>query len=248
MTAGPRPSSTSNSTARRRTRSSASRTGRRCFSKGFSDGAGQLVAKAAFCHDARNRCAWGATAMRGIRTLAACGLLFSALSPATAGEKLRASDKAALAECLKYVGDFPGDVPGVNDTPTPAIHIDNAIKLAGHEPASCVNYVTELCSFESDDGRSQLGLIDCANREVAVWEDRLNATYAALMAKAAPKARDGYRKMQRAWIAYRDARCKAEASAETVNIDRQSNITVSCVLDATARQALILDNELSDLQ
>ncbi|MDG4875116.1 DUF1311 domain-containing protein [Mesorhizobium sp. WSM4935] len=122
-----------------------------------------------------------------------------------------------------------------------------ATKLAGHEPASCINYVTELCSFESDDGRSQLGLIDCANREVSVWENRLNTTYAALVAKAAPKARDGYRNMQRAWIAYRDARCKAEASAETINSDRQSKIIVSCELDATARQALILDDELSDI-
>jgi uncharacterized protein YecT (DUF1311 family) len=38
--------------------------------------------------------------------------------------------------------------------------------------------------------------------------------------------------MQRAWIVYRDARCAAEASA----------------LDATPRQALILDNELPDLK
>jgi len=39
------------------------------------------------------------------------------------------SDKAALAECLKYVSDFPGDVPGVNEAPKPATHIDNVIKL-----------------------------------------------------------------------------------------------------------------------
>ena len=158
------------------------------------------------------------------------------------------SDKAALAECLKYVSDFPGDVPGVNEAPKPATHIDNVIKLAGHEPASCINYVTELCSFESDDGQSQLGLIDCADREVRVWEDRLNTTYEALMAKATPKLREGYRKMQRAWIAYRDARCAVEGAAETVNTDRKSNIIVSCMLDATSKQALILDNELSDLQ
>ncbi len=186
--------------------------------------------------------------MKSILILAGCGLLLATLSPAMADEKVRASDKAALAECLKYVSDFPGNVPGVNDKPTPAIHIDNAVKLAGHEPASCIDYVTEICSFESEDGQSQLGLIDCANREVRVWEDRLNTTYEALMAKAAPKAREGYRKMQRAWIAYRDARCAAEAFAETVNTDRQSNIIVSCVLDATARQALILDDELADLK
>jgi hypothetical protein len=60
--------------------------------------------------------------MKSVLMLAVCALLLAALSPATAGEKLRVSDKAALAECLKYVGDFPGDVPGVNDTPTPATH------------------------------------------------------------------------------------------------------------------------------
>lgn len=176
------------------------------------------------------------------------GLLLAASVPAVAKDQPRASDKAALAECLKYVSDFPGNVPGVNEAPKPASHVDNVIKLAGHEPASCINYVTELCSFESDDGQSQLGLIDCADREVRVWEDRLNTTYEALLAKAAPKARQGYRKMQRAWIAYRDARCAAEGAAETVNTDRQSNIIVSCMLDATARQALILDDELSDLK
>jgi len=186
--------------------------------------------------------------MKNVLMLAACGLLLAVLSPAMAEQKVRASDKAALAECLKYVGDFAGDVPGVNDKPTPAVHIDNAIKLTGHEPASCINYVTELCSFESEDGQSQLGLIDCADREVQVWEDRLNTTYATLLAKAAPKAREGYRKMQRAWIAYREARCGAEGAAETVNTDRQSNIIVSCMLDATARQALVLDDELADLK
>ncbi|QND60293.1 lysozyme inhibitor LprI family protein [Mesorhizobium huakuii] len=187
--------------------------------------------------------------MKSLLLLAACGLLLAALAPAMAKDQARASDKAALAECLKYVSDFPGDVPGVNEAPKPASHIDNAIKLAGHEPASCINYVTDLCSFEIDDGQSQLGLIDCADREVSVWEDRLNTTYDALMAKAGtPKLREGYRKMQRAWIAYLNARCAAEGSAETVNTDRQSNIIVSCMLDATARQALILDDELSDLK
>lgn len=61
-----------------------------------------------------------------------------------------------------------------------------------------------------------------------MWEDRLNTTYAALMAKAKPELREGYRKMQRAWIAYRDARWAAEGIVEAVNTDRQSNIVVSC--------------------
>jgi uncharacterized protein YecT (DUF1311 family) len=187
--------------------------------------------------------------MKSLLVFASCGLLLAAPSSAMAEDQVLASDRAALAGCLKYVSDFPGNVPGVNDKPTPASHVDNIIKLAGHEPASCIGYVTELCSFESDDGQSQLGLIDCAGREANVWEDRLNTTYAALMAKAASsELREGYRKMQRAWIAYRDARCAAEGAVEPVNSDRQSNIIVSCSLDATARQALILDDELADLK
>lgn len=50
--------------------------------------------------------------------LVGCALFLAALSPATAGEKLRASDNAALVECLKDVSDFRVDVPGVNDRPT----------------------------------------------------------------------------------------------------------------------------------
>lgn len=74
--------------------------------------------------------------MKGFLMLAGCGLVLAFASPAVTGEPARASDKAALAECLKYVSDFPGNVPGINDTPTPAAHIDNKIKLSGHEPAS----------------------------------------------------------------------------------------------------------------
>lgn len=129
--------------------------------------------------------------MNSVRTFLAGVLVLAAgaASPAAADEKALASDKAALAECLKYVGDFPGNVAGVTETPKPATHVDNAIKLAGHEPASCIDYVTEVCSFEGEDGQSQLGMIDCAGREVAVWEDRLNTTYGAIMAKATPGTR-----------------------------------------------------------
>ncbi|MBZ9987739.1 hypothetical protein LB572_11605 [Mesorhizobium sp. BH1-1-5] len=56
--------------------------------------------------------------MKSVLVLMVCGSLLAGLSPLAAGEKLRASDKAALAECLKCVSDFPGGVPGVNDTPT----------------------------------------------------------------------------------------------------------------------------------
>jgi uncharacterized protein YecT (DUF1311 family) len=176
-------------------------------------------------------------------TLAASIVILALASSAAALEAPRASDKAALAACLKYVDDFPGNVPGIDAKPSPADHVGNAIKLAGHQPASCIDYVTELCSFESEDGQSEMGMVACADREVLVWEDCLNATYKALLDKAKPELRDGYRKMQRAWIAFRDARCGVE-SAMRANIDHEWNANTSCKLDATARQVLILENDL----
>lgn len=177
-------------------------------------------------------------------SLSASIAVLALVSSAVALETPLASDKAALAACLKYVDDFPGNVPGIDAKPSPADHVGHEIKLAGHEPASCIDYVTELCSFASEDGRSQMGMVACADREVLVWDDRLNATYEALLAKAKPELRDGYRKMQRAWIAFRDARRGAE-SAMAANTDHEWNYKTSCKLDATARHALILDNELS---
>src|ERR1700730_10683178 len=115
--------------------------------------------------------------------------------------------------------------PGISD------HVGNQIKLAGHSPASCIDYVTEVCSFESEDGRSQMGMVACTDRAVLVWDDRLNATYGALFAKAKPELRDSYRKMQRAWIAFRDARCAESAMA--ANTDHEWNYKTSCELDAT---------------
>ena len=85
-------------------------------------------------------------------------------------------------------------------------------------------------------------MVACTDREVLVWDDRLNATYGALFAKAKPELRDSYRKMQRAWIAFRDARCAESAMA--ANTDHEWNYRTSCELHATARQALILENDL----
>jgi uncharacterized protein YecT (DUF1311 family) len=76
-----------------------------------------------------------------------------------------------------------------------------------------------------------------------VSEDRLNTTYAPVMAKAPPKMREGYRKMQHDWIAYRHTRRKDWPKPSTPIVDK----IISCMLDATARQALILDDELLDL-
>jgi uncharacterized protein YecT (DUF1311 family) len=49
--------------------------------------------------------------------------------------------------------------------------------------------------------------IEYYERERAVWDARLNQAYKSLRVESEPDVRESYQKVQRAWIAYRDARC-----------------------------------------
>lgn len=118
---------------------------------------------------------------------------------------------------------------------------------AAVNPERCVGYAAEVCRGMDEDGSSTLGMAACVKRERTVWEERLNASYRKLMAKASPPARDAYRTSERAWVAYRDAAC-AIPTARLGTHDRVVPLTTGCLLDLTARQALWLDSELAELE
>ena len=161
--------------------------------------------------------------------------------PAQAADAVKPEDRAALAACLKQVADDKTSNPGIDQKPSPADHIANKVRLAPHQDESCIDYVTEVCSFTSEDGQSQLGGADCADRERNVWEERLNRDYQAILSKAKPEMGEAVRKMQRAFIASRDARCQTDRKLGAPN-GHEALYEASCLLDATARQALVLDN------
>jgi uncharacterized protein YecT (DUF1311 family) len=118
---------------------------------------------------------------------------------------------------------------------------------AAVNPERCVGYAAEICMRMDEDGSSTLGMAACVGRERMVWEERLNASYRKLMAKASAPARDAYRKSERAWMAYRNAAC-AIPTARLGTQDRVVPLTTGCFLDLTARQALWIDSELAELE
>jgi uncharacterized protein YecT (DUF1311 family) len=84
-------------------------------------------------------------------------------------------------------------------------------------------------------------MIDCNRREWAVWDERLNRLYDQTRKEADRKLARALREAQHAWLQWREKRCRLPA------IDNQGGSIVgplytSCMLDATARQALWLEH------
>lgn len=105
--------------------------------------------------------------------------------------------------------------------------------------ASCIGMVSNPC-LELPEGQSTQGMAQCHRRETNVWDARLNARYKKLMATLSPKATKELKEAQRAWMAYRDAYCKAVFSS----FDGGSMGIVAdayCNMDLTAHQALRLE-------
>jgi uncharacterized protein YecT (DUF1311 family) len=103
----------------------------------------------------------------------------------------------------------------------------------------------------SPGGQTTVGMVSCLDRERAVWDGWLNTVYQQLYARLAvedaqtpsyaPDQASALLQMQRAWIAFRDARCAYEAS-QWGGGTGAGPASVSCHLDATARQMLYLQS------
>jgi uncharacterized protein YecT (DUF1311 family) len=161
-------------------------------------------------------------------TLAAClAVLVAAQAPAWAEDKAPPKDRAALATCL-----------------------DQA-KAGAKSAESCIGTVQDACAKEPGN-ESNAAMSGCIGREVAVWDERLNAAYKAALAGdlASQKAyRNGgartltgaevMRAAQRAWIGFRERKC----SAARLPMEGGSGAALlggSCFLQETARQAIWL--------
>jgi uncharacterized protein YecT (DUF1311 family) len=105
--------------------------------------------------------------------------------------------------------------------------------------ASCIGMVANPC-LELPEGQPTQGMAECHRRETNVWDARLNARYKKLMATLSPAAAKGLKEAQRAWMAYRDAFCKAVMlTYEGGSMGMVSS--AYCHMDLTAHQALRLE-------
>ncbi len=117
-------------------------------------------------------------------------------------------------------------------------------------PESCIGAVQKPC-LDTPDGQSTLGMRECSNREAAVWDERLNKAYKALLDElgSVDAERDGknvkgadlIRDAERAWLTFRDKQCDVTGlpmeggSGAGVLID-------DCYLEQTAQHALWLES------
>ncbi len=168
--------------------------------------------------------------------VAACALILPA--PAQAAEGALPEDRAAIEACLKKQTD---------------------------NRDACINVVYTPCT-STPEGSSTVGMEDCAARELAVWDERLNAAYRKLVngdlgkLDALPENRPAespraqavkgaviLQDMEKSWIAFRTRKCDVGAlTAEGGTLAR--TIYSTCYLSETGRQALYLESLVDDLR
>ena len=121
---------------------------------------------------------------------------------------------------------------------TPAAAMDSAAVKPRYTPAF------HAC-LATDEGQTTLGMIECIGAEYAVQDTALNAAYRSLIADMTPDQKAGLKKAQRAWIAFRDADCRARAREDWGTI---SNVFSNmCMVQRTVERTLELEAFLPDL-
>jgi uncharacterized protein YecT (DUF1311 family) len=174
-----------------------------------------------------------------MRRVAAAAILFVALGVAAAAQSLPlAEDRAAIDACLQQEKDAP---------------------------ERCIGIVYKPCT-DAPEGSSTAGMGDCASREKAVWDEKVDASFKQLLAgtlgqtAAEPWNRPPENKrdtkvpgtdilndMQRTWRSWRAKKCDAlSMQAEGGSLSRV--LYGSCIYEETARHALWLAALVEDTQ
>ena len=152
-------------------------------------------------------------------------------------------DRAAVEACLKLVAErraaLAKQPAGPEEVPGPAGRLAGAAEDAKSDPESCIGVVTIACQRQPGGG-STMGERNCNERELGVWDERLNRRYSVALREGG-KVADAVRRVERAWLAWRDARCALPAVEEEGG-SIVGPLTSACLMDATARQAIWLEN------
>lgn len=147
----------------------------------------------------------------------------------------RPEDVAAVNACLKRVKEKA-------DVPVPGAH-GHAAQIGPRKKEDCIGVVTDPC-LEKDENSSTMAMVQCSDREFAVWDDRLNAAYKKVMADAEADVAEGFRKVQRAWIVYRDATCAQPYLVHKGTMAQPMG--AHCMMTLTAHQTLWLETWLEE--
>lgn len=177
-------------------------------------------------------------------------------------EEILAKDAAVVQACLDVAearrmaaeaaeesnAASPGETEKEKKT-GPEGHLEAAARMAGYAAESCIGVVSDPC-METGEASSTYGMMDCYGRESEVWDARLNASYRAQMApqtgptNAVTDAMEAkqLRKIQAAWIPWRDATCEVLHSDGIPIYGSLGKVDgVYCIMVLTARQALWME-------
>lgn len=109
----------------------------------------------------------------------------------------------------------------------------------------CVGIVSQPC-LDKPENQSTHGMAGCVRREERIWDSLLNDWYTMAREALSKPVRGELRKVQRAWITWRDAKCGFERDrfeGGTMGIP----IAANCMMETTARRALELRGLVDDL-
>ena len=184
-----------------------------------------------------------------------------------AAKEMAAKDAAVVKACLDVVearrvaaeaaeaaNAVSPDETKMEKKTGPEGHLEAAALTAGYAPESCIGVLASPC-METGEAGSTYGMMDCYGRELEVWDARLNASYRESLA---PRTGPGsnaandemeakqLRKIQAAWIPWRDATCEVLYSDGIPIYGSSSKIdAVYCTMVLTARQALWMEGLLT---
>jgi uncharacterized protein YecT (DUF1311 family) len=116
-----------------------------------------------------------------------------------------------------------------------------AVEAARRAPASCIGVWSTVC-IQKAGNMSNGVLNDCYGQEAAAWDKRLNIAYGKASSRMEKDALENLRKVQRAWIAWRDATC--EQPYLVFQGTMAGPMESWCKLDITARQAIWMEGWL----
>jgi uncharacterized protein YecT (DUF1311 family) len=154
---------------------------------------------------------------------ASATLIFVALlgaSPAVAQDKPAAKDSAAIEKCVKA-------------------------ETGRHwNWEKCIGLISEPCS-KNEGAMTSSEVIACADRERAVWDDMLNASFRQLTAKLDEEQVSKLRDMQRAWMTSRDKTCGF--IYDYFEGSMANPMIAHCMSRATGMQALFLRGFADDV-
>lgn len=95
--------------------------------------------------------------------------------------------------------------------------------------------------------RTQTAMNECADREYKAADLALNKIYKQLLSKLEGEQREGLKRVEQAWLKYRDANCDFEASFVEGG-SMQPLVRSSCLADLTKKRTAELRRQLESLE